>query len=101
MLNLLSTFLLQIHSYSNIFGTPSTSGINVDGRYYFTDNTVDLYALAGFASVTGRRVTSSGINLGLGYVVPIQGDLSIGLQLKYTTVWNGMLEMQGGIIYKF
>jgi len=44
-------------SYSNIFGTPSLSGINVDGRYYFTDSTGDFYALAGFASVTGRRVT--------------------------------------------
>lgn len=88
-------------SYSNIFGTPSLSGINVDGRYYFSDKTADLYALAGFSSVTGGRVTSSGINLGAGYIVPIQGDLSLGLQLKYTTARNGMLEMQGGVVYKF
>lgn len=88
-------------SYSNIFGTPSLSGINVDGRYYFTESTANWYALAGFASVTGGRLTSSGINLGAGYVVPIQGDLSIGLQAKYSTVRGGMLEMQGGVIYKF
>ncbi|MDP4680568.1 MAG: hypothetical protein NWS46_09405 [Cyclobacteriaceae bacterium] len=88
-------------SYSNLFGTPSLSGINVDGRYYFTESTDNWYGLAGFASVTGGRVTSSGINLGAGYVVPIQGDLSLGLQLKYSTVRDGTLEMQGGVVYKF
>ena len=88
-------------SYSNLFGTPSLSGINVDGRYYFTDSTADWYALAGFSSISGGRVSSSGINLGAGYVVPVQGDWSIGLQAKYTTARNGMLEMQGGVIYKF
>jgi hypothetical protein len=88
-------------SFSNLFGTSSLLGINVDGRYYFTDSTADWYALAGITSITGGRVTSSGINLGAGYVVPVQGDWSIGLQMKYTTARNGMLEMQGGVIYKF
>lgn len=88
-------------SYSNLFGTPSLSGINVDARYYLTESTANLYVLAGFSSVTGGQLTSSGINLGAGYVIPIQGDWAFGLQAKYSTVRGGMLEMQGGVIYNF
>ena len=88
-------------SYSNIFGTPGVTGINVDGRYYFSDQNYDLYALAGFASISAGGFSSSGINLGVGYVVPIQNQLSLGLQAKYTSPGNGALEAQGGIVYTF
>ncbi|MFY0654129.1 MAG: outer membrane beta-barrel protein [Cyclobacteriaceae bacterium] len=88
-------------SYSNIFGSPSANAFNVDGRYYFTDQNFDLYALAGFASVSVAGFSSSGLNLGAGYVIPIQNQLSLGLQIKYTTPGSGALEMQGGLVYSF
>ena len=88
-------------SYSNIFGSPSINGFNVDGRYYFVDQNYDFYALAGFASISRGGFGSSGVNLGVGYVVPIQNQLSLGLQVKYTTPGDGALEMQGGVIYTF
>ena len=88
-------------SFSNIFGSPSTTGINIDGRYYFTEGDQQLYALAGFASISAGGFSSSGLNLGAGYVLPIQNDLLLGLQAKYTTPGNGALEVQGGVVYKF
>ncbi|MEQ9289163.1 MAG: hypothetical protein RIG77_19715 [Cyclobacteriaceae bacterium] len=88
-------------SYSNIFGSPTLTGINVDGRYYFGNETSNWYALAGFASLSGFGRSFSGLNLGAGYVVPIQNEWLLGLQAKYTTPGDGALEIMGGVVYKF
>ncbi len=87
------------------------SAINIDGRYYFATDGVQLYGLVGLASVTIKsefdflgtplslKASETGLNIGAGAIFPLSDNLGINLQAKYQTPGNGQIVINGGIVF--
>lgn len=94
------------------FGT-KISSFNLDGRYYFMTDNVQVYALAGLSFASAEVTTSSaffgtisvsdnktGLNIGAGLNLPLADNIGINGQLKYNTPFE-QLVVQGGLYYAF
>lgn len=90
-------------------GGGSITQWNLDARYYLLKGSIQLYGLAGYASLRasadagfGRiTVSNGGFNFGAGAVFPLKGRLGINTQLKYSTPGSGQALLQAGVVYKF
>lgn len=82
------------------------SSVNIDGKYYFLNDPVNVYGLLGLSiasatvKVNGTSSSSSevGINLGAGVDYPINDKLSLNGQLKYNSPFE-QLEINLGVFY--
>lgn len=85
----------------SIYSYDGSSIFALDYRYYFVTGSTQVYANAGFSSLTG----ASGLNLGAGAIFPVQDRLGIGAAFKYELAKPGTeaigLNGQVGIVYTF
>lgn len=90
-------------------GQGDLTQLNLDGRYYFFKKAIQIYALAGYASLRasadigfGRvSVSNGGVNIGAGAVIPVGDRLGVNLQIKHSTPGSGQMAFQGGVVYRF
>lgn len=87
------------------------SSINLDGRYYFMTDDIQVYGMAGIAilAVNFESVdpfsgttfedsdSETGLNIGGGVVIPLSGNLGFNGQLKYQTPGDGQLVINAGV----
>lgn len=106
---------------STVESTSRRSSFNIDGKYYFMSDNVQVYGLAGLAFMnvkststseqmnwnTGQTETTTleykdgetGVNIGGGVVVPLTDVMGFNGQLKYQTPGDGQLVVNAGIVY--
>ncbi len=102
-------------SFSIFFVDPgSFTSLNLDGRYYFSeDSHIQFYGLFGIAvekakvefSALGNSFSASdseaGLNVGAGLMIHLTGKAAGNLQLKIATPGDVQLTLQGGIAITF
>lgn len=89
------------------------SAINLDGRYYFLTDEIQVYGLLGLSILSinikgpvffGQDISVSdsetGLNVGGGILYPIDDKLGLNGQIKYQTPGDGQLVLNLGISYK-
>ncbi|GAB4107690.1 hypothetical protein GCM10028791_01360 [Echinicola sediminis] len=87
------------------FGNAST--LNVDGRYYFTQDILQWYGLVGFTNnwfsfdSSVGKVTSSqaGANVGAGGVLKFQDNWAFNPELKYQLQSGGQAVIRVTVVY--
>lgn len=97
------------------------SSFNIDGKYYFLTDNIQVYGLAGIAVMgikieytdvdvdftTGEMTTvkrdfkdsETGLNIGGGVILPLTDVVGFNGQLKYQTPGTGQLVLSAGIVY--
>ena len=89
------------------------NSLNIDGRYYFLQDNIEVYGLAGlsFASVNttttidlfGQPTTveadgnETGLNIGGGVVLPLGDSFGLNGQIKYNTPLEQLI-LQAGVL---
>lgn len=88
--------------------------LNLDGRYYFMNEDIQVYGLAGLSFLSAKvkvpngfgaggttTVTDNetGLNIGGGVVFPLSDGISINGQLKYQTPGDGQLVLGAGVVF--
>ncbi|MEM8569094.1 MAG: outer membrane beta-barrel protein [Bacteroidota bacterium] len=90
------------------------SSINLDGRYYFLTDDIQVYGLFGiaFLSINGELQfvdlfgavetvefddNETGVNFGGGIVYPLSDKVGLNGQLKYQTPGDGQLVINAGV----
>jgi len=119
-------FGTTVESSDPVFNASSTldwnlSGINLDGRYYFLTEELNVYGLFGIGIVAASFESEStvqgqtevfedsdsetGINIGAGLLLPLTEMIGIGAQVKYNTVEinedGGQLVISAGLNLRF
>jgi Outer membrane protein beta-barrel domain len=95
-----------------LFGdiTASSSAIDIDGHYHFSEGTTRPYALAGlslisasvsFGGVSAGSGSTTGINVGGGVLHNLSEKLGLFLEAKYVIVTGGQIVATAGIHYGF
>lgn len=86
------------------------SSFNIDGRYYFMAGDLQLYGLAGLSFASGKstndvlgvpfklKTNETGLNLGVGIVLPLADKLNLTGQVKYNTPLE-QLVVGAGILF--
>lgn len=76
------------------------SALNIDARYYFSDN--GLYGLAGFSNLSADGGGSeAGLNIGAGIMYPMSDSMFLNGQVKYQTPGEGQLVINAGVAFAF
>lgn len=87
----------------------NVSYLNIDGRYYFMTDDVQVYGLAGLGigmskvKVGGDSESDSetGLNLGAGANFPLSDALGLNAEAKYQTAGEGQLAIKAGVFFTF
>lgn len=98
-------------------GSITYSSFNIDYRYYFMTDDMEVYGLAGLgfvglkSEVTGAGSVNSnatGLNLGAGANFGLSDSMGINVQVKYCTAQSAIgtdekanIAINGGLIFKF
>ncbi|GGZ22327.1 hypothetical protein GCM10007049_13900 [Echinicola pacifica] len=85
----------------------NSSTLNVDFRYYFTEDILQWYGLLGFTNnwvtfdALGVKSTGSaaGANIGAGGVLKFTDNLAFNPELKYQAMDNGQFVLKFGVVY--
>ncbi|UXX79273.1 porin family protein [Reichenbachiella carrageenanivorans] len=85
------------------------SYLNIEGKYYFMTDDLQVYGLAGigvgFAKAEANGVSAStsetGLNIGGGVCLPLTDVLGFNGELKYQTAGDGQLAIKAGVFYTF
>lgn len=91
------------------------SSLNLDGRYYFLTEGVQVYGMAGLAFLSlqaesttdffGTPITvevddnETGLNIGGGVVLPLGESVGLNGQIKYQTPGDGQLVLNAGVVF--
>lgn len=108
------TFFFKSEQNDGFGSTASNqfSSFNLDGRYYFGDGDMQLYALAGLSFASNKieqtgggfaisgKSSKTGLNLGAGLMYPMGDALFLNGQVKYNTPFE-QLEIQAGVAFGF
>lgn len=87
----------------------SFSYFNIEGKYYFMTDDLQVYGLAGlgigmvktkFGGVSDSD-SEVGLNIGGGVNLPLTDVLSFNGELKYQTAGDGQLAIKAGVFYTF
>ncbi|GAA0878115.1 hypothetical protein GCM10009119_10830 [Algoriphagus jejuensis] len=85
----------------------NASNLNLDLRYYLTQDQLQFYGMAGFttlwasAKYMGVKVSesNSGANFGVGSVIKFGGNLGLNPEVKYQTMGDGQVVVKVGLVY--
>ena len=90
----------------------SFNEFNIDGRYYFSSDKIQPFALLGIQSATTKfegsilgvpfniKDSEVGLNIGGGAVFPISEKFGVNTQLKYSTAFDCQFVIQAGLLYR-
>lgn len=101
-----SYFFKSSYTINTIEISQRISSVNIDGKYYFLNDPINVYGLLGFsvlsvtAGINGTTSSSSelGINLGAGVDYPLSDKLSLNGQLKFNSPFE-QLVINLGVFY--
>jgi len=90
------SYTMFFESEEDILGSTFTSqvtAINIDGRYYFLTDDLQVYGMAGISLLTVKvdfgfgelEANETGINVGGGVIKPLSDNFNIEGQVKYQT----------------
>ncbi|ERM81852.1 hypothetical protein P872_08940 [Rhodonellum psychrophilum GCM71 = DSM 17998] len=81
------------------------SGVDVNIRYYFTEEKLQFYGLAGygyytrkFEAIPNERLNFNSINIGAGGIIKLSDELGINPEIRYQTDRNDFL-LKLGVVY--
>lgn len=85
----------------------NASALNIDARYYFTQDILQWYGLLGFTNfwrsaeylgIEGKA-SSAGANIGAGGVLKFTDNLAFNPELKYQAMDGGQAVFKFGLVY--
>ena len=81
------------------------SGVDLNVRYYFTEEKIQFYGLAGYGYYTRKfefspfeRLNFNSINIGAGGILKLSEELGINPEIRYQTGRNDFL-LRIGVVY--
>lgn len=85
--------------------TGKASGVDLNLRYYFTEDKIQFYGLAGYGYYTRKfefdpneRLNFNSINMGVGGIIKLIDELGINPEIRYQTNRNDFL-LKIGVVY--